>query len=171
MELTTTVVHCKKAPYDVYIGRPSKWGNPFVLKNEEMRESVLAQYREYLMSRPDLIAAAQTELKGKVLGCWCAPRMCHGDVLAEVAHWPSPEEEAKNAKTVLGMMSGRLSSWDVILKLPFIDGSGFARIFLGILPDMPPAEAAKEAKRQWPRQYKTGLVLRHRPKYRPSSPA
>ena len=24
-----TVVHCKKEPYDVYIGRPSKWGNPF----------------------------------------------------------------------------------------------------------------------------------------------
>jgi len=68
-----TVVHCKKAPYDVYIGRPSKWGNPFVIGKDGTREQVIAKYRQYLLSRPDLIAALP-ELKGKILGCWCSPQ-------------------------------------------------------------------------------------------------
>ena len=81
----TRVVHCKRERYDVYIGRPSKWGNPFHLSAECDRRAVIAQYREWLMGQPILIAAARRELRGKVLGCWCAPRACHGDVLAEVA--------------------------------------------------------------------------------------
>ncbi len=82
--MTTRVVHCKKESYDVYIGRPSKWGNPFPLKKEKNREKVIEQYREHLLTRKDLLEAIP-ELKGKVLGCWCAPKPCHGDVLAEMA--------------------------------------------------------------------------------------
>lgn len=80
------VVHCKRAKFDVYIGRPSIWGNPFVLKSEADRAQVLEQYRTFIMSHPELIKRAKVELKGKVLGCWCAPRMCHGDILAELAN-------------------------------------------------------------------------------------
>ena len=80
------VVHCKRDEYDVYIGRPSKWGNPIPLRHESERMEVLRQYKEYLFSRPELIAAAKRELKGKVLGCWCWPKRCHGEVLAEVAN-------------------------------------------------------------------------------------
>jgi hypothetical protein len=80
----TIVVHCKKEPYDVYIGRPSKWGNPFKIGPDETREQVIEKYREYILSRPDLIASLH-ELKGKRLGCWCKPKACHGDVLAELA--------------------------------------------------------------------------------------
>lgn len=80
------VVHCKREPYDVYIGRPSKWGNPFKLRHEDARPVVLEQYRAWLMKQPTLIEAAKRELRGKVLGCWCAPKACHGDVLLEIAN-------------------------------------------------------------------------------------
>lgn len=80
------VVHCKKAEFDVYIGRPGPWGNPFVVGEHGTREEVVEQYAEWLLSQPDLVAKAQRDLKGKVLGCWCAPKLCHGDILAEIAN-------------------------------------------------------------------------------------
>ena len=64
----------------VYIGRPSKWGNPFVMNGENDRERVIAQYEQYLLNSPDLLAQIG-ELKDMDLVCWCAPRACHGDVL------------------------------------------------------------------------------------------
>lgn len=79
------VVHCKREPYDVYIGRGSKWGNPFVIGTDGTREEVIAKYRAYLATRPGLIAALP-ELSGKVLGCWCSPKACHGDILVELSN-------------------------------------------------------------------------------------
>ena len=78
------VVHCKKEPFDVYIGRGSKWGNPFVIGKDGTREEVIEKYRAYILSRSDLLADLW-QLKGKVLGCWCDPEPCHGDVLVELA--------------------------------------------------------------------------------------
>jgi hypothetical protein len=70
-------------PY-VYIGRPSKWGNPYVVTDFMPREEAIALFREDAESgRPpydDL-----SELRGKILVCWCKPEACHGDVLAELA--------------------------------------------------------------------------------------
>lgn len=80
----TRVVHCKKDPYDVYIGRPSKWGNPFIIGRDGNRDEVVRKYRKYLLDRLELVEALP-ELKGKTLGCWCAPQACHGDVLEELA--------------------------------------------------------------------------------------
>jgi len=79
------VVHCKKEPYDVYIGRPGPWGNPFVIGPDGTREEVVEKYRTWLFTKPELIAKAKAELAGKVLGCWCSPQACHGDVLMEIA--------------------------------------------------------------------------------------
>jgi hypothetical protein len=79
------VVHCKKSNYDLYVGRPSKWGNPFVMKNEEERDKVISQYRDWLLLQPDLLKELPT-LKDKILACWCAPKACHADVLAELAN-------------------------------------------------------------------------------------
>lgn len=79
------VVHCKKQRYDVYIGRPGKWGNPFIIGLHGSRADVVKKYRDYLMGQPALLAALP-ELKGKVLGCWCSPLPCHGDVLAQLAN-------------------------------------------------------------------------------------
>ena len=77
------VVHCKKEEFDVYIGRPSKWGNPYSIGKDGDRELVLVKYRAYLENHPELIKQAREELNGKVLGCWCKPNACHGDILIE----------------------------------------------------------------------------------------
>lgn len=70
----------------VYIGRPSKWGNPFTMSEYGTRELVIAKYKEWLLSQPHLIEAAKRELRGKDLVCFCSPKACHGDALLEVAN-------------------------------------------------------------------------------------
>lgn len=98
----TRVVHVNSAGgYDVYIGRAvrrkrlpqSKWANPFPLAmGNGDRQPVIEAYRRWLQEQPELLAALP-ELRGKVLGCWCAPKPCHGTVLAELANaLPDPEE-------------------------------------------------------------------------------
>ncbi len=82
--MTTKAVHCKKSHFDVYIGRPSIWGNPFVMGKDGTRAEVVEKYREWILTQPDLLGKIWT-LKGKTLGCWCSPAACHGDVLAELA--------------------------------------------------------------------------------------
>ena len=84
-----SVVHCKRSAFDIYIGRPSKWGNPFVLKRDGDRAGVIKKYREWIVNQPELMAALG-ELRGKVLGCYCSPSACHGDVLAELAAKSEP---------------------------------------------------------------------------------
>lgn len=84
VESKTRVVHCKKEKYDVYIGRPSRWGNPFVLGIHGNRAEVLQKYREWLGLHPELVRDARS-LRGLTLGCWCAPLPCHGDILREIA--------------------------------------------------------------------------------------
>ena len=79
----TRVVHCKKEPYDVYIGRPSKWGNPFSIGPDGTRQEVVEKYREFVLAHPQMIEDLD-ELRGKTLGCWCKPEPCHGDVLIEL---------------------------------------------------------------------------------------
>lgn len=79
----TRVVHCKKEPYDVYIGRPSKWGNPYIIGVDGTREEVLQKYEEHVRSSPILMRALPS-LDGKVLGCWCHPKPCHGDILIKL---------------------------------------------------------------------------------------
>jgi hypothetical protein len=79
----TKVVNCKKEKYDIYIGRPSKWGNPFVIGKDGNRDEVISKYEMYIMNNPSLIDALP-ELVGKVLGCWCKPLTCHGDILVRM---------------------------------------------------------------------------------------
>jgi len=65
----------------VRVDRATPWGNPFVLGRDGDRATVIARYRDdFLPSRPDLLARLG-ELRGKALGCWCAPQACHADVL------------------------------------------------------------------------------------------
>lgn len=87
--MTTRVVHVRVAPYDVYIGRPGPWGNPFVVGRDGKRGECVARYAEWIRTQPQLLARLG-ELKGRVLGCWCKgpatpDRACHGDVLAALA--------------------------------------------------------------------------------------
>lgn len=71
----------------VYVGRPTKWGNPFIPTDntDRAREKSVSLYRDYITAKaPDL-----TELRGKNLSCWCNPgQPCHADVLLELANNP-----------------------------------------------------------------------------------
>ena len=99
------VVHCKRDPYDVYIGRGrchqsgelGQWGNPFSHRSSKYPvirvatvEEAIERYRSWLWSE---IAAERIDLEqlaaldGKTLGYWCAPNPCHGEVLALAATW------------------------------------------------------------------------------------
>ena len=78
------VVHCKREPYDVFIGRPSKWGNPWKVGYDGTREEVIKRYEHYILDS-ELIHDVP-ELRGKVLGCYCSPKPCHGDILVRLAN-------------------------------------------------------------------------------------
>jgi Domain of unknown function (DUF4326) len=84
--MPTTIVNRRHTQaYDVYIGRPSKWGNPFKIgRDYPTREMVIEEYTAWIQTQPELLAALP-ELKGKILGCWCHPLPCHGDILAKLA--------------------------------------------------------------------------------------
>lgn len=84
--------HWLENPNHVYIGRnmtfyvsgatKSKWSNPFSVKKYG-RNGCLNKYREYIQNNAELMAQLP-ELEGKILGCWCKPEKCHGDILVEL---------------------------------------------------------------------------------------
>lgn len=77
----TRVINLKSGDhYDVYIGRPSKWGNPFIMGRDGDRPDVIQKYREWIQTQPALLKDLPS-LRGKILGCFCKPKMCHGDIL------------------------------------------------------------------------------------------
>lgn len=84
------VVNVYKEKYDVYIGRAGKglsgyFGNPFSLKEfSNDREECLKAYKYYFLDRiekDDEFRRRILSLRGKVLGCFCKPKMCHGDII------------------------------------------------------------------------------------------
>lgn len=96
------VVDCRHSGYDVYIGRgkdprcgaPGGWGNPFQVGIDGSRQEVMEKYCRWLWAeiqagRIDIGAVAA--LHGKTLGCWCAPRPCHGEILHSAAMWALAE--------------------------------------------------------------------------------
>lgn len=72
----------------VYIGRPSKWGNPFVIGVDGSRGEVISKYAQYLRSSPSLLSDLH-ELKGRDLVCFCKPKACHGDILLSLSNQTS----------------------------------------------------------------------------------
>lgn len=88
----TTVVNKNKEDYDIYIGRGSKWGNPFThIKNKktkaefivDSRSEAILKYKEWIVNQNELINSLE-ELRDKKLGCFCKPKQCHGDILVEL---------------------------------------------------------------------------------------
>ena len=82
----------------VYVGRPSKWGNPNRIVNGN-RELAVELYRAMFIVFQDNpgvrsmvkhnIEEVKKELKGKNLACWCPlDEPCHADVLLEIANKP-----------------------------------------------------------------------------------
>lgn len=96
----TQLVNIKHEDYDVYIGRgydkhsgvKSKWGNPYthIIDKETLaefivgtRDEAIEKYSEYIQNNQELMNSLD-ELEGKILGCWCSPKSCHGDVLIKL---------------------------------------------------------------------------------------
>lgn len=98
--MKTRVVNLRKKEYDVYIGRGSRWGNPFVIGIDGNREEVISKCEDWIMG---VIQVSKTkcdaakvpynpptmeeikQLHGKTLGCFCKPLACHGDIYVRLA--------------------------------------------------------------------------------------
>jgi len=65
---------------DVFIGRPSRWGNPFKIGIDGTREEVCLKYFVWLLQQPHLVQQLPG-LKGKRLMCYCSPDLCHGHMI------------------------------------------------------------------------------------------
>lgn len=83
-----------RRPDAVYVGRPTKWGNPFEIGKDGTREEVIAKHRAWLLGEDRLMRQAREELRGMNLVCWCAPRACHADLLLEIANGTGPFPKA-----------------------------------------------------------------------------
>jgi hypothetical protein len=74
----------------VYVGRPSKWGNPFKIGIVDGRmidrEAVINLFRQYAIAKLKIEPHWLDELRGKDLVCWCSPKPCHADILLELAN-------------------------------------------------------------------------------------
>ncbi len=70
----------------VYVGRGSKWGNPYQIPQDGDRDRVCWCYEQhYIKFKPSILDDIES-LEGKVLGCYCSPQRCHGDELAKRAN-------------------------------------------------------------------------------------
>lgn len=82
----TRIVNLHKEKYDIFIGRPSVFGNPFRIGKDGNREDVIKKFREYFYERirtdKNFVKKVRM-LKGKTLGCYCKPQWCHGDIIAD----------------------------------------------------------------------------------------
>jgi len=77
------VVHCQKYDYNIYIGHGTIWGNPYIIGQDGNRKEVIDKYRQYALGNKEIMDSLPF-LKNKVLGCWCKPKICHGDILIEL---------------------------------------------------------------------------------------
>lgn len=83
----TRVVNIRNEKCDVYIGRGSRFGNPYIIGKHGNRAEVIELYRKKFIAKlfdDEEFADEVCSLKGKRLGCYCAPLPCHGDVIVEL---------------------------------------------------------------------------------------
>jgi hypothetical protein len=78
------VVHCKKESYSHYIGRPGLLGNPFAMVTEKDRGKVIEDFEGYARRTGKVLGIIHDLPEDAILGCWCAPRACHGDVIIKL---------------------------------------------------------------------------------------
>lgn len=81
-----------KKPYHIYVGRGSEWGNPYShlpsTKAEFKvvdRKEAIEKYIKWIVTQKELLMKLRY-LRGRMLGCYCAPSLCHGHILAVMAH-------------------------------------------------------------------------------------
>ncbi len=77
----------------VFVGRPSPFGNPYVIGVHGSRKQVIELYKKWVLAQPNLVKMVKEELRGKNLYCYCSPKPCHGDFLLWLANQTSLFEE------------------------------------------------------------------------------
>lgn len=94
--LVTEIINIKTYDGDDFIPihRGTQWGNPFKIGKDGKREEVIVKYEKYIRNRPDLMADFP-KLVGECLGCYCAPKMCHGNILVKLIRERSINNETK----------------------------------------------------------------------------
>lgn len=80
----TTVVNRHFASYDIYIGRGTLWGNPFIRGVHGNLPEILERYEEWIRNEVAEGRVDLEPLRGQVLGCSCKPKPCHGDILVKL---------------------------------------------------------------------------------------
>jgi len=81
--MITRVVNVNIDNYNVYIGRGSIYGNPFIIGIHGTRKECIDQYKQLLIDNKDLMNDIY-KLHGKILGCHCKPKACHGDIICDI---------------------------------------------------------------------------------------
>jgi hypothetical protein len=89
--MQTVVVNIYKEQFDVYIGRAGRgqdgyFGNPFRIGCGMSREDAVQRFQRYFIDRIEKDSEFKWRVlavKGKRLGCFCKPKACHGDVIAD----------------------------------------------------------------------------------------
>jgi hypothetical protein len=99
MRITTVRNKKNDEEFDIYIGRGTRWGNPYEIgrgPEGPSREEVIRKYKEHfeaeILSDPER-RSALLSLRGYRLGCFCAPLPCHGDVIAAYLNAYVDQEE------------------------------------------------------------------------------
>ena len=94
--MVTKRVQFKQKPFDVFIARPSKWGNPFPIRKDRTREQAVALYEKWIRKKEHLLADIG-ELENKVLGCFCEEnQLCHGDILIKLVQERQQNEQVQS---------------------------------------------------------------------------
>ena len=78
------VVNIHKSTYTVFIGRPSRFGNPFRIGRDGTRAQVIKLYENWVRRHPDTLRRIRRLKVADILGCYCAPELCHGDVIRKI---------------------------------------------------------------------------------------
>lgn len=85
------VINLRKEKYTHYIGRGSIFGNPFVIGKDGNRGDVIIKYEKYIRNKmyslvylTDLGKALYNLPEDAILGCFCKPQACHGDIIIKI---------------------------------------------------------------------------------------
>ena len=85
----------------------SKWANPHRITNPNRRENVVKRYEQYIRNNSTLLRDLR-QLKGKNLGCWCYPKLCHGNIILNILE----EQQQGIVQTISFLSTKRLHKMD-----------------------------------------------------------
>lgn len=78
------VAHVRDKTFTVYIGRPSIFGNPYIIGKDGDRKTVIRKFKKYALRTDRVLNAIKKLPRHAILGCHCTPKACHGDVIIRI---------------------------------------------------------------------------------------